>query len=129
MSTEVKKSPQELAREFVMPKVELGTAVFFYPNHNLTHPHLAWIVNIGKTGKNVVLRTAERMVYDSVKHVDDPRLDWNVDHRESGSWDFTDEHKRLEREREDLKARVAALEHSAVKQVVKAAPKRKKTEE
>tara|TARA_R100000458_G_C8264971_1_gene240130 strand:- start:1135 stop:1524 length:390 start_codon:yes stop_codon:yes gene_type:complete len=129
MSTEVKKSPQELAREFVMPKVELGAAVFFYPNHNLTHPHLAWIVNIGKTGKNVVLRTAERMVYDSVKHVDDPRLDWNVDHRESGSWDFTDEHKRLEREREDLKARVAALEHSAVKQVVKAAPKRKKTEE
>jgi hypothetical protein len=129
MSTEVKKSPRELSQEFVMPEVELGTAVFFYPNHNLTHPHLAWIVNIGKTGKNVVLRTAERMVHDSVKHVDDPRLDCNVDNCESGSGYFTDEHTRLEKEREDLKARVAALEHSAVKQVVKAAPKRKKTEE
>ena len=127
MTTEVKKSPHQLAQEFVMPEVKLGTAVSL-PQSQLTHPHLAWIVNIGRTGKNVVLRTAERMVHDSVKHVDDPRLDWNVEHREAGSWDFTDEHKRLEKEREDLKARVAALEHTA-KRVVKTATKRKKTEE
>lgn len=115
MATEV--DPQQQAHDFVMPEVQLGTAVFFYPNHVTTHPHLAWVTKIGKTGKNIVLRTAERMVYDSVKHVDDPRLDWNIDHRESGSWDFTDEWKRLEEERRLIKARLDALEHQATKSV------------
>ena len=115
MATEV--SPQQEAHDFEMPKVQVGTAVFFYPNHVTTHPHLAWVTSIGRTGKNLVLRTAERMVYDTVKHVDDPRLKWNVEHRESGSWDFTDEWKRLEEERRLIKARLDALEHQATKSV------------
>lgn len=118
MATEaLEKTPSQLAAEFVMPEVQLGTAVFYYPNHITTHPHLAWIIRIGRTGKNLVLRTAERMVHDSVKHVDDPRLDWNVDHREAGSWDFTDEWKRIEKERELTNARLNALEHQATKKV------------
>ena len=124
MKTE-EKTPEQIAHEFVMPEVQLGTAVMFHPNHDLTHPHLGWIVRLGKTGRNCVIRTSDRMVHDGVKHVSDPRLDWNNDHRESGSWDFTDEHKRLEKEREELKARVAALEFAATK----TAGRRKKSSE
>ena len=115
MATEV--SAQKEANDFQMPEVKLGTAVFFYPRHITTHPHLAWVMKIGKTGKNIVLRTAERMVYESVKHVDDPRLDWNVDQREFGSWDFTDEWKRLKEEHRLINARLDALEHQATKSV------------
>lgn len=117
MTTAETKTVEELAHEFVMPDVELGSPVMFHRNHDVQNPILGFIVRIGRTGKNVVIRTSDRHVHESVKHVDDPRLDWNIDHRESGSWDYTPEWKRLEKERHDLEARVSALEHTATKTV------------
>ncbi len=124
MTTTEKKTPAELAHEFVMPDIELGSPVMFHHAHDTTNPQLGFVVRIGRTGKNVVIRTSDRHVHESVKHVDDPRLDWNIDHRESGSWDYTPEWKRLEKERHDLETRVAALEHTATKTV----SRRKKSE-
>lgn len=123
------KSREQIASEFVMPEPEIGTPVFFYSFHNKQHPKLGFVTKLGRTGKNIQVVTFDRHVHDSVKHVDDPRLDWNNDHRESGSWDYTDEWKRLEAERENMKAQIAALEHTATKTVVKRSSRAKKTEE
>ena len=72
-----------------------------------------------------MLRTADGRVFEGVRHVDDPKLEWNNDHRENGSWDFSDEWKRLEKERQELKSRIEALEHTAAKTVSR---RRKKSE-
>ena len=123
------KSPQQLAAEFVMPEPEIGTPVFFYAYDNRQHPKLGFVTRLGRTGKNVQIVTFDRHVHDSVKHADDPRLKWNNDHRDSGSWDYSDEWKRLKDEREHIKARIDALEHAATKSVVKRSSRSKKTEE
>lgn len=111
------KTVEQLAHDFVMPDIELGTPVMFHRAHDVQNPQLGFVVRIGRTGKNIVIRTSDRHVHETVKHVDDPRLDWSVDHREFGSWDYTPEWKRLEKERHDLEARVSALEHTATKTV------------
>ena len=110
-------SPEEkvLAETYVMPSVKLGSPVFFYDRHDLANPILGFVARHSRTGKNLVIRTTDGHVYDGVRHVTDPKLTWNHDHRESGSWDYTDEWKRVEEEREEMKARIAALEHSATK--------------
>ncbi len=123
------KTREQVAQEFVMPEPETGTPVFFYAYDNRQHPKLGFITKIGRTGKNVQIVTFDRHVHDSVKHTGDPRLEWNNDHRESGSWDYSDEWKRLEEERESIKSRINALEHTATKSVVKRSSRAKKTEE
>jgi len=122
---EVIISPEEKqeAEKFVMPKIKLGSPVFFYDRHDLANPILGFVARHSRTGKNLVIRTTDGHVYDGVRHVDDPKLTWNHDHRESGSWDYTDEWKRVERERDLIKARLDALELKATKQTTR----RKKT--
>ncbi len=73
-----------------------------------------------------MLRTADGKIMEGVRHVDDPKLEWNNDFRENGSWDFSDEWKRLEKEHKDIEARIAALEHTAAKTVSR---RRKKSED
>ena len=114
------------AIKFEMPQVLQGTAVFFYPFHDQGQPRLSWVVRISRTGRNLMLRTADGKIMEGVRHVDDPKLEWNNDFRENGSWDFSDEWKRLEKEHKDIEARIAALEHTAAKTVSR---RRKKSED
>ena len=123
MEVAITNEEHDKADMFEMPFVEVGAAVFFYDRHDTQHPQLGFVARKSRTGKNIVIRLATGHVHDTVRHVDDPKLAWNVDHREGGSWDFTDEWKRLEREREQLKARIDALELKATKQTTR----RKKT--
>ena len=108
---------QEEIQSFQMPEVEVGTPVTFYSNglKEGTEPRIGFILRISRSGRNVVIRTAEGGHYESVRHIDDPKLQLNSDHRENGGWDFTEFHKQECKEREELRARVAALEFSAAK--------------
>ena len=125
MNNPITQEMYNTSLEFSMPEVMEGTAVFFHAAHNTNEPRLAWIIKVSRTGRNVMLRTADGRVFEGVRHVDDPKLEWNNDHRENGSWDFSDEWKRLEKERQELKARIEALEHTAAKTVSR---RRKKSE-
>jgi len=102
---------QEQILSFQMPKVEVGTALAFYPaGRPNAHSTVGFLVRISRTGRNVMLKTVDGLVYDAVRHVEDPKLEINSDHRENGAWDFTDEHKRLEKNRQELVERIERLE-------------------
>jgi len=112
------------AHKYEMPDVEVGTPVMYHAFHDTLHPSLAFVVKKSLTGRNVMLRHTSGQIYEGVRHVDDPKLTWNNDHRESGSWDFTPEWKRLEKERNDVKSRIDAIEHSLTKKPRSASPKK-----
>ena len=57
-----------------------------------------------------MLRTADGANYDAVRHLGDPKLKINSDHRENGAWDYTDHYKKELSERENMKNRLARLE-------------------
>tara|TARA_R100001126_G_scaffold94942_1_gene66258 strand:- start:126 stop:512 length:387 start_codon:yes stop_codon:yes gene_type:complete len=98
---------------FEMPKILVGTPVSFYPQANTDmHPILAFVARISRTGRNIMLRAHSGAIFEGVRHCDDPKLQWNVDHRENGCWDYTDEWKRVEAARSELEERVAKLESS-----------------
>ena len=112
---------QEEIQTFKMPEVEVGTPVTFYANglKEGTEPRIGFILRISRSGRNVVIRTAEGGHYESVRHIDDPKLQLNSDHRENGGWDFAEFHKQELKEREEIRARLAALEFSATKKTVR----------
>jgi len=102
---------QEQIISFEMPKVKAGTAVLFYPTGRAdSHLTVAFLVRTSRTGRNVMLKTVDGHVYDAVRHVTDPKLDINSDHRENGAWDFTDEHKQTRKECAEILSRIERLE-------------------
>ena len=108
---ELTQIEEAAARDFNMPTVEVGCPVSFYPNAQKNqYAQLAFVVRVSKTGRNVMLRNANGQVHEGVRHYDDPKLDWNVDHRENGCWDYTDEWKRSEEQAKDILSRLEALE-------------------
>jgi hypothetical protein len=80
---------------FEMPEVVIGTPVTFYANGMVegTEPRIGFVVKMSRSGRNLVLRAAGGGYYESVRHIDDPKLKINSDHRENGAWDFTEYHK------------------------------------
>lgn len=80
---------------FEMPEVVIGTPVTFYATGMVagTEPRIGFVVKMSRSGRNLVLRAAGGGYYESVRHIDDPKLKINADHRENGAWDFTEYHK------------------------------------
>ena len=80
---------------FEMPEVAIGTPVTFYTTGMVagTEPRIGFVVRMSRSGRNLVLRAAGGGYYESVRHIDDPKLKINSDHRENGAWDFTEYHK------------------------------------
>ena len=80
---------------FEMPEVVIGTPVTFYTTGMVegTEPRIGFVVRMSRSGRNLVLRAAGGGYYESVRHIDDPKLKINADHRENGAWDFTEYHK------------------------------------
>ena len=66
-----------------------------------------------------MLRNANGQIHEGVRHYDDPKLEWNADHRENGCWDFTDEWKRTEKQAKDILSRLDALEKTKPKKASK----------
>ena len=108
---EITQKSMKASAAFVMPGVEVGCPVSFYPNANTDqYCQLCFVVRISRTGRNVMLRNANGAVHEGVRHCDDPKLEWNVDHRENGCWDYTDEWKRVEARDAEFSSRLEALE-------------------
>jgi len=98
----------EELHNFIMPEVVVGTPVAYYPTGMIegSDVRVGFIIRISRSGRNVVVRTAEGGHFESVRHIDDPKLKLNVDHREAGAWDFTAFHKAELVERRDINSRL-----------------------
>ena len=97
---------------FEMPEVAIGTPVTFYANGMVegTEPRIGFVVRLSRSGRNLVLRAAGGGYYESVRHIDDPKLLLNSDHRENGAWDFTEYHKSVEIASKMLAKRLSRIE-------------------
>lgn len=115
MAPQITEEQTKESNEYKMPEIRIGAPVLFYPYHNLKHPFLGFVVSVTSSRRNVSIRTTNGHVHDGARHVTDPKLTWNADHRENGSWDYTDENKALEKERQEILARLDALEYTATK--------------
>jgi hypothetical protein len=102
----------EELHNFVMPEVVVGTPVTYYPTGMLegSDVRVGFIIRISRSGRNVVVRTADGGHFESVRHIDDPKLKLNVDHREAGAWDFPEFHKAALVERQGIEIRLDRLE-------------------
>ena len=102
----------EELHNFVMPEVVVGTPVTYYPTGMIegSDVRVGFIIRISRSGRNVVVRTADGGHFESVRHIDDPKLKLNVDHREAGAWDFTEFHKAELVERQGIESRLDRLE-------------------
>ena len=108
---ELNQIDRAAAAKFKMPSVDVGCPVSFYPHAQKNqYAQLAFVVRVSKTGRNVMLRNANGQIHEGCRHYDDPKLDWNIDHRENGCWDYTDEWKRAEEQAKDILSRLDDLE-------------------
>jgi len=101
-----------LQMDFDMPEVDEGTPISYYANgkRDTSFPRLGFVIRISRSGRNLMLRTSDGHIFDAVRHLDDPKLRINSDHRENGAWDYTDHYKKERDAREDLGNRLVRLE-------------------
>lgn len=109
---EVKDAAREAAMKFVMPKPARGQAIVWYP-HGVKdcNSEVAFVLQVGT--RNIILSRASGVCEESVRHIDDPKLQFSAEQRESGAWDFTDHDKTQishSQQIADLLARVTELE-------------------
>jgi|TARA_R100000808_G_C2154923_1_gene166444 hypothetical protein len=102
----------EEIQSFQMPSVQVGTPVEFYitGTREGTEPRIGFVLRISRSGRNVVIRTADGGHFDAVRHIADPKLQLNADQRENGAWDFTEFYKSELEERRNILERLEALE-------------------
>jgi hypothetical protein len=102
----------EELHNFKMPEVVVGTPITYYPTGMTegSDVRVGFIIRVSPSGRNVVVRTADGGHYESVRHIDDPKLRLNADHREAGAWDFTAFHKAELVERQEIIGRLDRLE-------------------
>lgn len=88
--------------QFKMPRPTLGSAVLWYPHATLTErPTVGFVMEVG--ARNLTVQV-QGVVYESVRHIRDPKLQLNEHQRENGAWEFP------EKSDDGLERRVAALE-------------------
>lgn len=94
LEQEVKDAAREAAMKFVMPRPARGQAIVWYP-HGVKdgNSEVAFVLSIGT--RNIIISRASGVCEEGVRHIDDPKLSFSADQRESGAWDFTDHDKDL----------------------------------
>lgn len=89
---EVRQKHDQLIAEFVMPKPCRGQAVTWYSSGTRSGTgEMAWVLDIGR--RNIIVNLASGVNMETVRHIDDPKLQLSADQRESGAWDFTEDSK------------------------------------
>lgn len=94
--------------EFKMPKVSIGTQVFWYDHgHEDANPNIATVTRVWDRRVELVFLTSRKIVV--CPHMTDPSLEINEHHRDEGAWAHT--HVTIEREREisELKQQIQTL--------------------
>lgn len=106
MST-VEETP---VKAYKMPSVKLGQIVnFFVLNRGSGARPIACVVH-EVSAETVWLKSlGDKANYDSVRHLSDPKLE-NVNQRDNGGWDYTDDHKELIIDRKILSEKLRGLE-------------------
>ena len=106
-----KQKTEELARTFVMPSVDPGDEVLWFPLADRNKPpHIAVVRANYHQQIEVTTRGPVGQEYDSVRHVDDPKLILNTNYRKFGAWDYTDGAKAKMKKEKDLDERLTKLE-------------------
>lgn len=104
---------QEQVAAFKMPQVLPGTAVFWYKNAlKSSDPQIGYVLKCASRSVQLYIPRTNQIMY-VCRHVDDPKLRLNSDQREDGAWDFTDEYREIKRFREEIGARLEALEQKS----------------
>lgn len=97
---------------YEMPRPVLGQGVTWYSMGTRSGAgEMAFVIHVGK--RNIVLSRASGLAVESVRHIDDPKLQMNSEQRANGAWDFTDRDKQIDRLLADATAlaeRVKTLE-------------------
>ena len=119
-----KQKTEELARTFVMPPVDPGDEVLWFPLADRNKPpHIAVVRANYHQQIEVTTRGPVGQEYDSVRHVDDPKLILNTNYRKFGAWDYTDGAKAKMKKDKDLDERLTKLE-KAVEELSGKRPKK-----
>ena len=106
-----KQKTEDLARTFVMPPVDPGDEVLWFPLADRNKPpHIAVVRANYHQQIEVTTRGPVGQEYDSVRHVDDPKLILNTNYRKFGAWDYTDGAKAKTKKDKDLDERLTKLE-------------------
>ena len=106
-----KQKTEELARTFVMPPVDPGDEVLWFPLADRNKPpHIAVVRANYHQQIEVTTRGPVGQEYDSVRHVDDPKLILNTNYRKFGAWDYTDGAKAKMKKEKALDERLTKLE-------------------
>ena len=106
-----KQKTEDLARTFVMPPVDPGDEVLWFPLADRNKPpHIAVVRANYHQQIEVTTRGPVGQEYDSVRHVDDPKLILNTNYRKFGAWDYTDGAKAKMKKEKDLDERLTKLE-------------------
>lgn len=93
LEAEVKQKLNEDISNFTMPRPSRGQCIAWYPNGTRGDSETAFVLSVGK--RNIVLRTATGIPMETVRHIDDPKLQLNAEQRASGAWDFTEHDKKM----------------------------------
>ena len=81
---------------FVMPKPSMGQCVTWYSSGTRTSlGENAFVLSVGR--RNLVISRASGVAMESVRHIDDPKLQLSDEQRLSGAWDFTERDKQQDK--------------------------------
>lgn len=79
-------------QEWLMPPVEVGQPVQWYPNGKRNSPNveIGFCEKVSHTGRSIHVRRANGTIYGPMRHVEDPKLLFGEGHRDMGAWGYTD---------------------------------------
>lgn len=119
----VMEMTQEEVQAWKMPRPARGQQILWFSDADRTkEPEVGFVQTIGN--RSLVIQVG-RTAMDSVRHIDDPKLQLNETQRAHGAWDFPQSEKALLQEFAELKSRVEALE----KRMAPAATPKKKVDD
>jgi hypothetical protein len=98
---QLRMKAQEQIDSFKMPVPPRGQSILWYPSGlKSSKAEIGFVLRVG--ARNIVINLASGLARESVRHVDDPKLQTSVEQREGGAWDFTDDWKEIQALRKDV---------------------------
>lgn len=99
--------------DYIPPEAFPGMSITFYPHGRPVagkRPEVGQVVRVPETNKYLsVWLPHKQQAFNSVRHINDPRLVRNPNLLEDGAWDYTDHDKKLRDRLADLESRLAEL--------------------
>ena len=117
--TQVAEAPVSPPR-FVMPPIGVGQRVLIYHQGTKESGKLPSMGHVRKVyGDKALVQSYDNQFYNTVPHIDDPRLVNNPDLRQEGAWDYTSDDLAVKKFMEDTRDKLAALERQVAGLIAK----------